>query len=117
MKIIADLGKLNNGNNVLVLEKGKRIEFALASGYNPEAPEGSQWDHGTYLYSLESLARAILYCEKPIGYDRMSEIASKAIDGLREDDEETAREYLMEEVELDEAELEYFGLEEWKEED
>lgn len=115
MKVIANLGKLNNGTNVLVLEKGKRTEFVLADGYDPEAPEGSQWGSGTYLYSLESLARAILYYEKPIGYDRMSEIASKAIDGLREDDEESARDYLMEEVELDEAELEYFGLEEWEE--
>lgn len=47
----------------------------------------------------------------PISWDRMCEIASKSIDGLMEDDEESAKEYLQNEVELDESEAEYFGVE------
>ena len=41
---------------------------------------------------------------------RLEEIASKAIDGLIEDDEESAYEYLANEIELDSDEAEYFGL-------
>lgn len=42
--------------------------------------------------------------------DRLSEIASKCIDGLREDDEEQALIYLRDEVELTEEECDYFGI-------
>ena len=45
-----------------------------------------------------------------ISWDRMCEIASKTIDGLREDDEYEAREYLRNEVELDDDEAEFFGV-------
>ena len=48
-----------------------------------------------------------------ITWDRMCEIASKAIDGLREDGEAEAQEYLWNEVEITEPfEREFFGLEE-----
>lgn len=53
----------------------------------------------------------------PIGFDRMTEIASKAIDGLREDDETEARIYCEEEIEMDSDEMEYFGLAEEESED
>lgn len=114
MKILANLGTLKNGQTVLVIEKAARIEYVLATGFNADTNE---WGSGTYLYNMDDLARAILYAERPIGYDRMSEIASKAIDGLREDDEDEAQEYCREEIEMDEEELEYFGLTESEDDD
>lgn len=50
-----------------------------------------------------------MYDERPTE-NRLSEIASKCIDGLLEDDRETALEYLRDEVELTEEECEYFGV-------
>lgn len=47
--------------------------------------------------------------QRPSEY-RLSEIATKCIDGLREDDEESALVYLRDEVELTEEECEYFGV-------
>jgi len=117
MKILADLGKLKNGRNVIVIQKADRIEYVLAEAYDPNGPENSKWSSGTYLYDLESLAKAILYYNMPIGYDRMTEIASKAIDGLREDDETEAQIYCEEEIEMDSDELEYFGFVESEDED
>jgi hypothetical protein len=43
-------------------------------------------------------------------YHRLCEIASKAIDGLVEDDEDTAYEFFANEIEMDNQEAEYFGL-------
>lgn len=105
MKVLADLGKLNDGRNVLVLQKADRIEYVLASGYDPSRPEGSQWDHGTYLYDLTSLADVVTYTNMPIGYGRLAEIASKAIDGI-----EDAKQYCMHEIDMDESELKFFGI-------
>ena len=42
--------------------------------------------------------------------DRLSEIATQCISGLREDDEEQALIFLRDEVELTEEECEYFGV-------
>jgi hypothetical protein len=50
-----------------------------------------------------------LYSQRPTE-DRFSEIASKCIDGLLEDDEEQALIYLRDEVELTEEECQYFGV-------
>lgn len=51
----------------------------------------------------------ILHSQRPTE-DRLSEIATKCIDGLIEDDEEQALIYLRDEVELTEEECEYFGV-------
>lgn len=59
----------------------------------------------------------LILIEGRITWHRMSEIASRAIDGLREDDEENALDYLYHEVELDEEECEYFGVPIEEEED
>lgn len=57
--------------------------------------------------------------ERTICYERMSEIASKAIDGLVEDGDVEAAIYLRDEIELDEEEAKYFGVHElmYEEED
>lgn len=43
--------------------------------------------------------------------ERLEEIATRALHALVEDDEETAREFFEAELELDEEEMEYFGIE------
>ena len=42
--------------------------------------------------------------------ERLVEIASLAIDGLREDDEESAMEYFRDTMELTDYEREFFGI-------
>lgn len=42
--------------------------------------------------------------------ERLVEIASKAIDGLLEDDRESAMEYFKEEMELSDYEMKFFGI-------
>lgn len=43
--------------------------------------------------------------------ERLEEIATRALHALVEDDEETAREFFEAALELDEEEMEYFGIE------
>lgn len=47
---------------------------------------------------------------KTISIDRLSEIASLAIDGLMQDGEEEAMEYFRDTMELTDEEREYFGI-------
>ncbi len=111
MKVLAELGKLRTGATVVITDN-KIQPFVVARDYDPSASENEQWSSGTYFASLIELALYVTYTEMPIGYQRMSEIASKAIDGLREDDEENAFNYLVEDSDLDmtDEELEYFGF-------
>lgn len=109
MKVLADLGKLNDGRNIIVLQKADRIEYVVAEGYNPDT---ESWGRGTYLYDLGDLARTILFVNETIGYTRLKEIAAKAIDGLREDDEEQAQIYCRDVIDMIPEELKEFGLEE-----
>ena len=94
--------------------KGRLIEvepFVVAYGVNKKDGEIIDWDYGHYfddLFNATDCARS-----KGKGYPRyprLEEIASKAIDGLVEDDEETAYEYFANEIEMDSDEAEYFGL-------
>mgnify|MGYP006990150156 FL=1 len=48
-------------------------------------------------------------CSVP-GRERVTEIATKVIDGLLSDDKETALVYLRDEVELSEEECTFFGI-------
>ena len=43
--------------------------------------------------------------------ERLEEIATRALYALIEDDEETAKEFFETELELDEEEMKYFGIE------
>lgn len=43
--------------------------------------------------------------------ERLEEIATRALYALIEDDEETAKEFFETELELNEEEMEYFGIE------
>lgn len=52
MNIIADLGKVTENKNLIVIEKANHLEYVIARNYN--ADEGS-WASGEYYYSLEGI--------------------------------------------------------------
>lgn len=96
-------------------EKGNPIviePFVAACGVNKDKDgEITDWGYGYYfddLFNATDFARS--RGEGFMQYPRLEEIASKAIDGLVEDDEETAYEYFANEIEMDSHEAEYFGL-------
>lgn len=95
----------DNGNLIAI------NPFVVA--YNAEQHNGevTGWGYGHYfddLFGATDYARS--RAAGRLQYLRLEEIASKAIDGLIEDDEESAYEYLANEIELDSDEAEYFGL-------
>lgn len=106
------------GNYSVVLrqdDKGNPIviePFVVA--YKPDIKDGEVvgWAMGHYfndLFNATDFARA-RGKQIPVQYYRLEEIAGKAIDGLIQDDEESAYEYFANEIELDSDEAEYFGL-------
>ena len=114
MKLI-ELQKYNNysvilrqddNGNPLVIEP-----FVVVCNPNIKDGEVIDWAYGHY---FDDLFNAVNYARQKgkgcINYHRLEEIASKAIDGLIQDDEETAYEYFVREIEIDGHEAEYFGL-------
>ena len=95
-------------------EKGKPLEvdaFVVAYGINRQDGEIVDWSFGHYfddLFTATDFARS--RGKGYIQYPRLEEIASKAIDGLIVDDEDSAYEYFASEIEMDSDEAEYFGL-------
>lgn len=91
--------------------------FVVAYKVNKyEDGEVMDWAMGHYfddLFNATDFARA-RGKHIPVQYYRLEEIAGKAIDGLIQDDEETAYEYLAREIEIDSHEAEYFGLDDDK---
>ena len=86
--------------------------FVVACKPNIKNGEVIDWAFGHYfddLFDAVNCARTKLELYQP-NYYRLCEIASKAIDGLVQDDEQSAYEYLAREVEIDSHEAEYFGL-------
>ena len=82
--------------------------------YKPNIKDGEviDWAQGHYfedLFNATDFARA-RGKQIPVQYYRLEEIAGKAIDGLIQDDEETAYEYFANEIEMDSDEADYFGL-------
>lgn len=96
-------------------DKGNPIviePFVVAYGANKDKDgEIIDWDFGRYfddLFNATDFARS--RGTRYMQYSRLEEIASKAIDGLVEDDEDSAYEYFANEIEMDSHEAEYFGL-------
>ena len=86
--------------------------FVVAGMVNMQDGEVVNWAFGHY---FEDLFEAVNYARTKTetyhpNFHRLCEIASKAIDGLIEDDEESAYEYFANEIEMDSHEAEYFGL-------
>ena len=92
---------------------GDVYEYVVCSFWN-----GKEWDNGDY-YGNRYLQSAIDAFNRgeSITYARMSELATLFKDGLIEDDEESAREYFINECDMDEDELKYFGIETEEEEE
>ena len=96
-------------------EKGNPLvcnPFVVA--YEPNIKDGEivDWEQGYYfddLFNATDFARA-RGKKIPALYYRLEEIAGKAIDGLIQDDEDSAYEYFAREIEMDSHEAEYFGL-------
>lgn len=85
---------------------GEVYEYVVCSNYN-----GKEWNGGDY-YGYRYLQSAIdaFNVGHSITYARMSELATLFKDGLIEDDEDSAMEYLQIECDMDKDELEYFGI-------
>lgn len=92
---------------------GEVYEYVVCSNFN-----GKEWHGGDY-YGYRYLQSAIDSFNKgySITYSRMSELATLFKDGLIEDDEDSAMEYFLGECDMDEDELEYFGIEHKEEEE
>lgn len=86
--------------------------FVVACMPNVKDGEIVNWAFGHYfedLFSAANYARTKTELYHP-NFHRLNEIASKAIDGLLEDDEDSAYEYFAREIEIDDREANYFGL-------
>lgn len=118
MKVIANLGKLDENRTALIIDN-KYFPYYIVSGYNGEIEGDNLWDWTVQYYDkLMDFAKAITcYDKSGIGWWRMDEIASKAIDGLFEDDAYEAKIYCEETLELTDEENEYFGISEKEEEE
>lgn len=96
---------------VMIGEDGAARQYVVCYDYDVNGKENSQWSSGQYFTKLE---RAMNYwnereLHRPT-YDRLSELATLFKDALLEDDAESANEYFIETCEMDDMELEYFGL-------
>lgn len=121
-------GKVNGMNVLLINENYALIDmenqYAVVSGYNPYAPEGQKWDYGTYFThwnqskedKQQALASALelfrLRTETNyICRHRLEEIATKYKDALVDNTtEEETVEYSINELDMDDEELTFFGL-------
>ena len=86
--------------------------FVVAYKPNIKDGEVADWAMGHYfddLFNATDFAR-VRGKQIPLQYYRLEEIAGKAIDGLVQDDEDSAYEYFANEIEMDSDEAEYFGL-------
>lgn len=121
-------GKVN-GMNVLLQNKNYALidmgnQYAVVSGYNPNAPEGQQWDSGTYFTHwnqgkedkqwalIEAVELFLLRTETNyITRSRLEEIATKYKDALVDNTtEEEVVEYSRKELNMNDEELTFFGL-------
>lgn len=63
MKLIANLGKVKDGRDALILEKAGHLEYLLARNFDSTKEMGQAWDSAAYFYSLDSFSKAILEIE------------------------------------------------------
>lgn len=113
MKVIANLGKLDEQRTALIIDN-EYYPYYIVNGYNGETEGDNLWSWTVGYYdNIFSFAKAITnYSKEKIGWYRMDEIATKTIDKLIEEDPYEAEEFLREELELDDNEVEYFGMSE-----
>lgn len=97
-------------NYVLAYRGGNFEPWCVGCDYNGK----DSWWHGNYFATISEAMRYIQEkldkYNNRICYSRMDEIATKTIDKLIENDPYEAEEFLREELELDDDEVEYFGI-------
>lgn len=111
------ISKIANGNNIVIAEfpninytliyRGANGEWVAAYGY--DKTDGS-WAQGHYFEDITKAVRWIQNKIDVVPFLRLEELASKAIDGLIEDDPYEAAEYFENEMEMTDEEIEYFGI-------
>ena len=95
--------------------------YIVASGYDNSREWGQQWEHGTYFMKHEGFLQALSLLNaiecfykkvKPdfITRDRLIELATRFKDVVNEDED---MEYVLQE--MDDYELEFFGLDDLEE--
>lgn len=111
MRVIANLGKLDDQRTALIIDN-EAFPFFIVNGYNGETEGDNLWAWTVGYYDdIFKFAKAITnYCKEGVGWYRLDEIAAKAIDGLIEDDPYEAEEYLRNEIEITYEEAVYFGI-------
>lgn len=111
------------GKYALILRNENLDEYAVVYGLNEKTGEWSHtvgyWNFGTHfgLLKIEALQKAIecFRNRTEINYihrNRLEELATKLVDGLMQDDKESAMEYFKEECEMEEYEMGFFGIKE-----
>ena len=115
---------LRNKDSAL-LQSESDTQYAVVSGYDPNAPENQQWANGNYFSygllgkneNLKTLYLAsALDCfrqkaeENYIPRCRLEELATQFKDGLIEDDRETAMEFFEDTCEMTDEEKEWFEI-------
>lgn len=98
---------------VLAYRKSSIQPWVAAWAYNGK----NSWGQGHYFANLMDAIEYIRTKQGKPNWYRLDELASKAIDGLFEDDAYEAKIYCEEELELTEEENEYFGISEKEEEE
>ena len=96
-------------------EKERKLfshHFTVWTYWN-ESTQSLNWGH--YLLTENQAMNIFLNETVPIPSDRLSEIATLAIDGLIQDDEDSAYEYFRDAIELTEEEAKYFGIDKMNE--
>ena len=90
-------------------EKGISVENGEKSGEESEAII-----FGSDYYGLADRLLELIKgyeADRPVPYERLSELATRFKDGLIEDDEEETLKYFSDECEMTEQEYDYFGIE------
>ena len=111
------LAKLNERYSAIYVPDNECQPYVIAANFNPDGSGDDWWDSGKYFGDYGNFCRACTNFTLKIGWDRMNEIASKAIDGLIEDDPYEAEVYCVNEIEMTEEEQEWFGISNKEEEE
>lgn len=115
------------GRYALIVRKESLDEYAVVSGLNKETGEWAHtcgyWYFGRYasMTKVNALQHALDYfrCKTEENYIsrlRLEELATLFMDGLIEDDRESAMEYFENECEMESYEMKFFGMESEEEE-
>lgn len=114
---------MTKGNYSLILRKQSLDEYAVVHGLNKETGEWNHtvdyWNFGTYCLQNQALAlSAAIECFRAkteknfISKYRLEEIATKSLHAMKQWEEDTCVDYFEEELDLEDFEREYFGLNE-----